>query len=92
MVYACVNSNTLNQSWLGGATLRLFARLSYSLYLIHYLLVPWSANITKNIIDTHWAAYPLFVLIYFGITMTAAYLLHITVGKPFLLLKDKIRP
>ena len=92
MVYACVNSNRLNQSWLGGPTLRLFARLSYSLYLIHYLLIPWSANISKNIIDTHWAAYPLFVLIYFGITMTAAYLLHITVEKPFLLLKEKIRP
>lgn len=92
MVYACVNSDTLNKSRLGGSILRLFARLSYSLYLVHYLFIPWSVSITKNIINTHWSAYFLFILIYFVVMMVAAYLLHIMVEKPFLLLKDKIRP
>ena len=91
MVYACANSITLNQGYLGSSFLRFFARLSYSLYLVHYLFIPWTTNISKNMIESHWGASLLFIPVYFGLVISAAYVLHITVEKPFLLLKDKVR-
>lgn len=90
MIFACGNSEKLNQGWLSTPVLRFFSRMSYSLYLVHYLFIPWSTHIAKSITNTHWLSIVFFLLCYISLSLVTAYLLHLIVEKPFLLLKDKI--
>ena len=65
---------------------RVVARLSYSLYLVHYPLVPLALVIAQS------GEYRslLFWSAYLGLSATYACLLHFSVEKPFLLLKNKL--
>ena len=65
---------------------RVVARLSYSLYLVHYPLVPLALVIAKT------GEYPslLFWTAYLGLSTACACLLHFSVEKPFLILKSKL--
>ena len=65
---------------------RMIARLSYSLYLVHYPLLPLCVAIARA------GEFPLvsFWIIYLAVSVAVACLLHFSVEKPFLLLKDKL--
>lgn len=72
------------------ALLFFFARISYSLYLIHLPLVPLAqklAGSSQASNENFWV----FLLIYIPLSVVAALLLHFSVEKPFLLLKAKVR-
>lgn len=75
--------------------LRIMAILSYSLYLMHMMLIPLSRSLAQRILSAD-SATPLetflvFLPIFFMISLVAALLLHYAVEKPFLLLKDRIK-
>ena len=65
---------------------RVVARLSYSLYLVHYPLVPFASVIGQS------SEYPslLFWTAYLGLSTACACVLHFSVEKPFLMLKNKL--
>jgi peptidoglycan/LPS O-acetylase OafA/YrhL len=65
--------------------IRAIARLSYALYLVHYPLLPLAAVAGRN-------AFPAatFWLVYLTIAFVAAAMLHWTVEKPFLKMRDEI--
>ena len=65
---------------------RFISRLSYSLYLVHFALIPLTlvlVSVTSSLLF-----WPLYLLFSFG----GALLLHFCVEKPFLILKDRKRP
>lgn len=62
---------------------RFVSRLSYSLYLIHFALIPLTLVLASII--TPLLFWPLYILFSFG----GALLLHFLVEKPFLILKDR---
>lgn len=90
MLYACITSTHLNNGWLGNSYLRFFSRLSYSLYLVHFLFIPWSAQLAKDFSNDQSLSIYIFILIYISFSIVTAYLLHVTVEKPFLYIKDRI--
>lgn len=62
----------------------LLARLSYSLYLIHFPLIPMVLPFAREQgIASFWA-------MYFAASVGAALLLHLSVERPFLLWKDRL--
>ncbi|SIT54072.1 putative Acyltransferase 3 [Mesorhizobium prunaredense] len=63
---------------------RTLSRLSYSLYLVHYPLIPAAMAVAS----LTWK--PGFWLYYLSFSLCAAMALHLTVERPFLLLKDKL--
>ncbi|NRB40118.1 MAG: acyltransferase [Pseudomonadales bacterium] len=67
--------------------LRFFARISYSLYLVHLPLVPLALNLSERFVGEPSLAlfFPIFALL----SIAAALILHFLVEKPFLQLKDK---
>ena len=76
-------------SLLGGRFLRFFAKLSYSLYLVHFVFV----NVTDVLLLRSFAWYasasiglrlPVHFVVYSALSITAASLLHIFIEKPFL--------
>lgn len=81
--------------WLGflrGRFLRVVAVLSYSLYLVHYAVLPWAFRLHKQHImsETSWIHSLSFLAFYLGITLAVSLLLHYVVEKPFLTLKNRI--
>jgi peptidoglycan/LPS O-acetylase OafA/YrhL len=67
-----------------------FARISYTLYLIHFPLIPLSIKMATDIAPGE-SVFVVFFMIYLALSITAALLLHYLVEKPFLLVKDRIR-
>jgi peptidoglycan/LPS O-acetylase OafA/YrhL len=65
---------------------RITARLSYSLYLVHYPLLPVCVAIART------ADSPMvtFWITYLAVSFAVACLLHFSVEKPFLVLKDRL--
>ena len=63
---------------------QLLSKLSYSLYLIHFPLIPLVVAVTA----AHGAA--VFWLCYLGISLCGSILLHAAVERPFLRLKDRL--
>jgi peptidoglycan/LPS O-acetylase OafA/YrhL len=65
---------------------RMIARLSYSLYLVHYPLLPLCVAVARP------GEFPLvsFWISYLAVSVAIACLLHFSVEKPFLVLKDKL--
>jgi peptidoglycan/LPS O-acetylase OafA/YrhL len=63
---------------------QLLSRLSYSLYLIHYPLIPLVLAITAG------QGAPAFWSSYLTISLAAAVLLHVVVERPFLRIKDRL--
>jgi len=66
-----------------------FARISYSLYLVHLPLVPVSMKIAQMAAPQS-EVFPLFFAVFLSLSVTAALVLHYVVEKPFLLFKDRI--
>lgn len=79
-------------SILRGRFLRVVAVLSYTLYLVHYAVLPWAFKLHKQYIisETPWIHAGSFLLIYIGISVMVSLLLHYLVEKPFLLLKARL--
>ncbi len=72
------------------AILFFFARVSYSLYLVHLALVPVSLVLTRELADRE-PEFVLFFPIYVLLSLVVALVLHYAVEKPFLIVKDRIR-
>ncbi len=68
----------------------LFARLSYSLYLVHLALVPFAFSLA-GAIGGEPPRFALFFPIYLLVSLAASLILHYAVEKPFLIVKDRIR-
>lgn len=81
-------------SWLRGYGLHVIARLSYSLYLVHLLLIPAVQAAVGPMADARgWSAgaqFAAFLPVYLVASTAAALLLHYGVEKPFLLLKERL--
>ena len=71
------------------AVLRFFARISYSLYLVHLPLIPLAMSLASDFSSKE-VAFGLFFPIFLLLSVAAALILHFTVEKPFLLLKDRV--
>ncbi len=66
-----------------------FARISYSLYLIHLPLVPVSLRLANEIASGD-SVFSVFVVIFGSLSLIAALALHFAVEKPFLLMKERV--
>jgi len=79
---------------LGGPKLRFLARISYALYLVHLPLVEPTLDLLETTVGLFRLAPPLQVALYlptlFVLSLIAALLLHYTVEKPFLRLKERV--
>ncbi len=79
--------------WFEGRSLFVVSRLSYTLYLLHYALIPAAMVLSGAAADS--AASPplarlaVFLPFYLGLSFAAAALLHYVVEKPFLLLREQ---
>jgi peptidoglycan/LPS O-acetylase OafA/YrhL len=67
-----------------------FARVSYTLYLVHFPLIPLSISIATAVAPAD-SVFAAFFVIFVTLSITAALALHYLVEKPFLLLKERIR-
>ena len=80
----------LRSTWLRG-----LSTVSYSVYLLHMMLVPVAMVIARQIANNvDLSALQLFLLfapVFAALSLATGYLLHLSVEKPFLLLKDRIR-
>ncbi|CAN7680555.1 acyltransferase [Pseudoduganella sp. LjRoot289] len=77
--------------------LRAVAKLSYALYLVHYPLIEPAAQLCQALLGSAAQAAPalaslLFLLLYCAMSWTAAWLLHVSLERPFLLLRDRLHP
>lgn len=83
-------SKLLRSVWL-----RILSVLSYSVYLVHLMLLPLALEITSRFLvveSLSAVSYFLLLLIVFGaLSLVAGALMHFTIEKPFLILKDRIR-
>ncbi len=74
---------------IGTGAWRPLSRLSYSLYLVHFPLIPPSLSVSAALHAPAIVFWP----VYLAISLFAAIALHFLVEKPFLLLKDrKLQP
>lgn len=76
-------------------SLRYIAKLSYALYLVHYPLIGPATKLCHALLGGTQQQAPalaslLFLVIYGAMSWAAAWLLHISLEKPFLLLRDKL--
>lgn len=70
--------------------LLIVARISYPLYLIHIALVPLALVWTGFFVGASPLDFLGYLTVYLVISFVAAFLLHFSVEKPFLLLKDHL--
>jgi peptidoglycan/LPS O-acetylase OafA/YrhL len=73
------------------AALRVAARLSYPLYLIHMTLIPLCWHLIGAEPAGSGSALIAFIPVFFAVSFLAAAAIHFGVEKPFLLLKDKLK-
>ncbi|MQA41472.1 acyltransferase family protein [Rugamonas aquatica] len=76
--------------------LRYIARLSYALYLVHYPLIEPAMQLCRALSASLQQTAPamaslLFLAIYGVVSWAAAWLLHVALERPFLLLRDRQR-
>lgn len=71
------------------AILFFFARVSYSLYLVHLALSPLALVLAGTLTDGA-PSLTIFFPVFLAVSVTAALLLHYGVEKPFLILKSRI--
>ncbi len=71
------------------------SKISYPLYLIHLSLIPISIYLIKYIpiinTDDHQNNFYIFTFIFFSLSTIISIMIHFTVEKPFLLLKDNTK-
>ncbi len=83
-------SNLLRSVWL-----RILSVLAYSVYLVHLMLLPLALEITSRFLPVESLSalsYFLLLLLVFGaLSLMTGVLMHFTIEKPFLILKDRIR-
>ena len=83
-------SRLLRSMWL-----RILSVLSYSIYLVHLMLVPLALVITARLFAVEsfgaLAHFLLFLPVFLLLSLIGGALLHFSVEKPFLILKDRIR-
>ena len=72
------------------AVLFFFARVSYTLYLVHFPLIPLSIKMATDMAPEE-SVFFVFFVIYLTLSIAVALLLHYCVEKPFLLVKDRVR-
>jgi peptidoglycan/LPS O-acetylase OafA/YrhL len=75
--------------------LRYIAKLSYALYLVHYPLIEPAIKASQSLTSGHVApvlSSLLFLAIYGALSWAAAWLLHVALERPFLQLRDRLRP
>ncbi|PCI51535.1 MAG: hypothetical protein COB49_01590 [Alphaproteobacteria bacterium] len=75
---------------LGAYSLRVIARISYPLYLIHIPLLPLCLTLSGYQVGNGGFAFCQFLAVFFTLSGMAALFLHFVAEKPFLLLKDKM--
>ncbi len=92
-------SSIVAKTWiatvLSAVWLRALSTISYSVYLVHLMLVPLALHLVNRFVpfaadrpDLHFVAFaPLFMVL----SVLGGLALHFTVEKPFLILKDKIK-
>ena len=88
MVWAVVSDESLSKGVLGGVLLRVIGKLSYALYLTHYLFSRVSLEFSG--LFSEGQGLPAFWFSYIGLSVMSAILLHVLVERPFLMLKAKI--
>jgi peptidoglycan/LPS O-acetylase OafA/YrhL len=96
IVLAVVLGPTFISPWLHARWLRFMAEISYSVYLTHLIAV-WPAMQTAQWLAPQWSAlspllkFAIFLPVFLAFSLIAGLILHLTVEKPFLLLKDRVR-
>ena len=70
----------------GEVVWRVIARLSYTLYLLHFPLIPLAMKLTMEQQQSAW----LFWVVYLLLTLIASLLVHFAIEKPSLIFKDKM--
>jgi peptidoglycan/LPS O-acetylase OafA/YrhL len=92
LIAALCGALTLGAVMMGDAkvplepAIRVAARLSYSLYLVHFPLLPLTIVLARTIeapVAGYWS-------IYLALSLLFACLIHFSIEKPFLILKDRI--
>jgi peptidoglycan/LPS O-acetylase OafA/YrhL len=87
---------TFISSWLRARWLRFMAEVSYSVYLAHMLAI-WPAMQVAKTLLSQWSGpgplltFVIFLPIFLAFSLVAGLILHFTVEKPFLLLKNRVR-
>lgn len=79
------------QHLLSSAVLRVIARVSYPLYLIHMALIPLCWRLVGAAPADGGRALVAFLPVFLGVSLLAAIAIHFAAEKPFLLLKDRIK-
>ena len=81
------------QRLLGSRVGLFFSKISYSLYLVHWALVPLSRHLLAMMVDTsdlpRAVAFALFFVVFGCVSVAGALVLHYAVEKPFLLLRGR---
>jgi peptidoglycan/LPS O-acetylase OafA/YrhL len=95
MVLCGVTDKRLSTGWLGSRPLRFVSKISYALYLAHYAVIPLAVALTQVVANDlnwqgHWLMCGLFLLVFLGAALVLAILMHLSVEKPFLLLRNRI--
>lgn len=91
LLYFVIHSKLYVKALLSNIYLRLISKLSYSLYICHMLIIP-SALVAAEIIFLNFRINEAFIFCVFYIVFSflLSIILHLTIEKPFLKLKEKI--
>lgn len=83
-------SGVLKSRWL-----RILSVLSYSIYLMHLMFVPWALEVTSAMFgemeNGPFLNFLVFLPVFALMSLAGGMLLHFSVEKPFLILKDRVR-
>ena len=94
LLSVCVGETAIS-GVLRSKTLRLMSVLAYSVYLVHLMLEPLSIAIAESLFSiSHLSpiqAFLIFLPLFLAVSLIGGAILHLTVEKPFLILKDRIR-
>lgn len=80
--------------WLAMPWLVVTARLSYVIYLVHLMVIPWASVVVESILgaggSSRLVQFVLFVPIYVALSVALGLAVHLAVERPFLKLRDRI--
>jgi peptidoglycan/LPS O-acetylase OafA/YrhL len=94
LLSVCIGETPVN-AVLRSMWLRILSVLSYSVYLVHMMLVPLALEVTSRVYSGESASalvhFLVFLPVFIILSLFVGALLHFSVEKPFLILKDRIR-